>query len=118
MGKRFFSQSSTNGKSGKPDNFVVFFENVKESKRDIYRELRKKSGVYIFINNITEKLYVGSSLNLTSRMVSYYYFYNSDKPSKTVILRAMKKYGLENFSLGIKEFCAKDPKICINLEQK
>ena len=117
-GKRFFSQSSTNGKSGKPDNFVVFFENVKESKGDIYRELRNKSGVYIFINNITEELYVGSSLNLTSRMVNYYYYYNSDKPSKTVIIRAMKKYGLENFSLGIKEFCEKDPKICINLEQE
>jgi hypothetical protein len=51
-------------------------------------------------------------------MVSYYYSYNNDKPSKLVIIRAMKKYGLENFSLGIKEFCKQDPKICINLEQK
>lgn len=51
-------------------------------------------------------------------MVSYYYYTNSDKPSKLVIVRAMKKYGLENFSLGIKEFCKKDSQICLNLEQK
>jgi len=115
IGKRFYSQSSKNGSPIEPEEFLVFFENVKESKKDIYRELRKKSGVYVFINNITKELYVGSSINLTKRMVNYYYYYNSDKPSKMVIIRAMKKYGLENFSLGIKEFCEQDPKICINL---
>ena len=51
-------------------------------------------------------------------MVSYYYYYNLDKPYQLVIIRAMKKYGLDNFSLGIKEFCDKNPQICIDLEQK
>ena len=37
-------------------------------------------GAAVFINNITKELYVGSSINLTKRMVSYYYYYNSDKP--------------------------------------
>lgn len=118
IGKRLYSQSSKNGSPVEPEEFIVFFENVKESKKDIYRELRKKSGVYVFINNITKELYVGSSINLTKRMVSYYYYYNSDKPSKLVIIRAMKKYGLDNFSLGIKEFCKQYPEICRNLEQK
>jgi group I intron endonuclease len=72
----------------------------------------------VFINNKTNQLYVGSSINLTKRMVAYYYYYNSVKPSQLVIIRAMKKYELENFSLGIKEFCANDPQICIDLEQK
>ena len=49
-------------------------------------------------------------------MVSYYYYTNSDKQSKLVIIRAMKKYGLDNFSLGIMEFCEKSD--CITLEQK
>lgn len=49
-------------------------------------------------------------------MVSYYYHTNSQKPSKLVIIRAMKKYGLDNFSLGILEFCEKDA--CLTLEQK
>ena len=49
-------------------------------------------------------MYVGSSINLTKRMVTYYY-YNSDMPSKLVIIRAtsawdpleaqVKKYGLD-----------------------
>ena len=124
-GKRFYSQISNLGSENKdldPNEFILFFKKVEKEKKNIYQELRNKSGVYIFINNITKELYVGSSINLTKRMVSYYYYYNSvtlgDKSSKSIVIRAMKKYGLENFSLGIKEFCIKDPKICLNLEQK
>lgn len=127
-GKRFISQSLRSNEdlpleSGNPGDgggfaeFLLFYENMKEEKKRIYQELSKKSGVYIIINNITKELYVGSSINLTKRMVSYYYYYNSDKSTKSVILRAMKKYGLENFSLGIKEFCPQDSQICLNLEQ-
>jgi cytochrome c oxidase subunit 1 len=101
-----------------PKEFILFFEDFKNNKRDIYKELRKKAGVYLFINNITNDLYVGSSINLTKRMVSYYYYVNSDKKSNLVIIRAIKKYGAENFSLGILEFCKQDHYICIELEQK
>lgn len=101
-----------------PNNFVVYFENVKESKRKIYVELRKKSGVYLFINNRTKDLYVSSSLNLTQRMTNHFYYANSNKTKNTILNRAMKKYGLENFSLGILEFCAKDIIVSISLEQK
>jgi hypothetical protein len=101
-----------------PKNFLVYFENVKESKRKIYVELRKKSGVYLFINNITKDLYVGSSLNLTQRMTNHFYYANSNKTKNTILNRAMKKYGFENFSLGILEFCAKDIIVSISLEQK
>lgn len=122
-GKRFINQFSVacapnQGSPLDPKEFILFFENMKQDKKLIYQELRKKSGVYVFINNITKELYVGSSINLTKRMVSYYYYYNSDKPTRSIILRAMKKYGLENFSLGIKEFCIQDPQICLKLEQK
>jgi hypothetical protein len=114
-----YSESSNKGSLPfNPEEFAVYFKNFKEEKKDIYQKLRKKSGVYTFINNITNEFYIGSSINLTKRMVSYYYYTNSDKPSKLVIIRAMKKYGTENFSLGILEFCQQDPKICINLEQK
>jgi group I intron endonuclease len=117
--KRLYSESSNKGSLPfNPEEFAVYFKNFKEEKKDIYQKLRKKSGVYTFINNITNEFYIGSSINLTKRMVSYYYYTNSDKPSKLVIIRAMKKYGTENFSLGILEFCQQDLKICINLEQK
>ena len=112
---RWFSTKRRNSQFD-PKEFELFFENVNKEKRNIYKELRKKSGVYLFINNITNDLYIGSSANLTSRMVSYYYYTNSQKPSKLVIIRAMKKYGLDNFSLAILELCEKD--LCLILEQK
>lgn len=118
IGKRLYSVSLKPGSHFNPEEFAIYFDNIKEEKRDIYKELRKKSGVYMLINNINKEIYIGSSLNLTRRMASYYYYTNSDKSSNIVIIRAMKKYGLENFSLGILEFCKQDSKVCLNLEQK
>lgn len=114
---RLYSNLTNNKLPLNPNEFVLFFDDVLNNKKNIYRELKNKSGVYIFINNITNDLYVGSSINLSKRMVSYFYYTNSDKYSKSIIIRAMKKYGLENFSLGIKEFCEKDYQTCIALEQ-
>jgi hypothetical protein len=51
-------------------------------------------------------------------MISHFYYANSDKASNSILTRAIKKYGMENFSLGILEFCAKDVIICTSLEQK
>ena len=120
-GSRFVSKGHrgfSNKNSSDPNEFVLFFENVNKEKRNIYKELRKKSGVYLFKNKITNDFYIGSSTNLTSRMVSYYYYTNSKNPSTIVIIRAMKKYGLDNFSLGILEFCEKDLCLCLKSEQK
>jgi group I intron endonuclease len=107
------------GPGGSPNNnFVMFFNNVQESKRDIYKTLRGKSGVYLFINNITNDLYVGSSITLSKRMTSHFYLANSDKATNIVLARAMRKYELKNFSLGILEICASDTIVCSELEQK
>jgi len=124
----FFDASKTTGKifnhdlagpGGSPNkNFVMFFNNVQESKRAIYKALRGKSGVYLFINNITNDLYVGSSITLSKRMTSHFYLANSDKATNIVLARAMRKYGLKCFSLGILEICASDTIICSELEQK
>ena len=117
-GKRFNSGWSGGDSPINPDNFVLYFENVKQDKKKIYNELRGKSGVYLFINNITNDLYVGSSITLSKRMIIHFYHANSDKLTKIVITRAMRKYKLENFSLGILEFCPSDITICSDLEQK
>ena len=61
---------------------------------------------------------MGSSLNLSKRMVSHFYYANSDKFATTILIRAMQKYGLNNFSLGILEFCEKDVIECVKIEQK
>lgn len=100
-----------------PNNYVLYFNDIKQSKRDIYSKLRSKSGVYMFINNLTNDLYVGSSLNLTKRMSSHFYYASTEK-MKTILARAMRKYELHNFSLAILEFCEKDLITSIKLEQK
>ena len=100
------------------NNFVMFFENVKQSKTAIYKALRGKSGVYLFINNATKDLYVGSSLTLSKTMTSHFYLANSHKVTNIVLVRAMRKYILDNFSLAILEICASDIIVCSDLEQK
>lgn len=122
-GKKFYrvrlvSGSPIGGSPISPDDFVLYFENIKQDKKKIYKELRGKSGVYLFVNNITKDLYVGCSITLSKRMTSHFYLANSDKLTKIVITRAMRKYKLDNFSLGILEFCSSDIIICLELEQK
>lgn len=87
-GKRFYSGLSGGGSPINPDDFVLYFNNVKQDKKLIYNKLRGKSGVYLFINNINNDLYVGSSLTLSKRMTSHFYHANSDKLTKIVITRA------------------------------
>lgn len=113
-GKRLINNQS------KPplNNFEMFFDNVLASKRDIYKNLKDKSGVYIFINKNTKDHYIGSSVNLSKRMAAHFYHARSNKKTSIIFYRAMRKYGLENFSLGILEFCTSDVTDCSKLEQK
>jgi len=117
-GKRLTHHFGTTAGGSPDDNFAMFFENVQSSKRDIYKKLKGKSGIYLFINKITNDLYVGSSITLSKRMVTHFYHANSNKDTKIVLYRAMRKYKLGNFSLAILEFCASDIITCSDLEQK
>lgn len=102
-------------------NWALYFINIESSKKDIYKQLKGKSGVYMFVNNITKEVYVGSSITLARRMSSHFFYAtntNSNVNSKLVLYRAMKKYKLENFSLVILEFCKSDLQECAELEQK
>jgi len=62
--------------------------------------------VYLFINNITNDLYVGSSITLSKRMGSHKFYQH--KVTNIVLARAMRKYELKSFSLGILDICASD----------
>lgn len=104
--------------------WVLYFKNIESSKREIYKQLKGKSGVYMFINNIAmdkPEVYVGSSITLARRMSAHFFYATSTKSnvnSNLVLYKAMKKYKLENFSLVILEFCKSDLKECAELEQK
>lgn len=58
-------------------------------------EITTKYGVYLLVNNINGKIYVGKSVNLKERILAH------KNSKKSVIGRAIRKYGWENFTLTI-----------------
>lgn len=75
------------------------------------KENKKLSGVYIIINNITEKIYIGSSIDLGRRLSVYFTNSFSVRNKTMVISRALAKHGHLNFSVGILEYCQPDVRI-------
>jgi len=52
-------------------------------------------GIYLWVNQVSKKMYVGSTMNFYSRIASYFYLTRVTK----VILRALNKYGFSSFTL-------------------
>jgi len=85
--------------------------------RNLIREENNgKVGVYCWFNRINGKFYIGSGDPLYLRISDYYQpWYFLARPN-LYIVRAMVKYGLDNFSLTILEYT--DSKNLISCEQK
>jgi len=87
--------------SNKPEKVYL---NSKESKSLIYKENNQKSGIYLWLNNINNKYYIGSAKDLRNRIARY--FSNKELTnSNYLIQRAIIKHKHENFSLYILEYC-------------
>lgn len=62
----------------------------------------KKPGIYLFINKINGKVYIGKANNLHNRLsVSYPYYERATLKKTSQIILAIKKYGLKNFEIKI-----------------
>lgn len=70
-------------------------------------------GIYKITNLINNKIYIGSTVNFNKRKLEH--FSMSNKCSK-LLLKAFKKYGVNNFIFEIIEYCEKDK--LYELEQK
>ena len=84
---------------------LIVYDNFKEDKAKIFKEQKDKSGVYCLINKNNGHSYVGSSINLASRMKNYLNsaFLKSRQNNNMPIVKALLKYGQENFSVLILE---------------
>lgn len=82
------------------------YNSLKEDRVQILKDQRDKSGVYCLINNINGHAYVGSSINLRSRMRSYLNntFLKSKQNINMPITKALLKYDQSNFTLLILEY--------------
>lgn len=89
---------------------TVIYSDFGEDLKTIYKENRGKTGVYRFTNKITGDTYIGSAVNLSRRFREYFSlnFLNKEVlKNKSIIYRALLKYGYINFSLEILEYTDK-----------
>lgn len=105
------SYSNISNKSGNQDKTQNLktekvYENLKEDRVMIIREEMGKSGVYCLINKVNGHAYVGSSINLASRMRNYLNkaFLKSKQNDNMPITKALLKYDQSNFTLLIIEY--------------
>ena len=86
-------------------NPLVVYDNFKEDRVNILKEQKNKSGVYCLINKSNGHSYVGSSINLASRMRNYLNnaFLKSKQNNNMPIVKALLKYNQSNFTLLILE---------------
>lgn len=99
--------------SSKANSIIKYFDTDKD-KIKIFADNRNKSGVYLWTNKINNKIYIGSSTNLSVRFYSYFSLRSLAK-SNRLLERALLKYGFSNFSLEILEYCK--PEDAIKREQ-
>lgn len=88
---------------------VIQYSNAGDLKLNIIQQTRGKSGVYRWKILINGKSYVGSSVNLSRRLKSYFNDnYLKLSSAKTMLInKALLKYGYPKFKLEILEFCGK-----------
>lgn len=76
---------------------------------------KDRSGVYAFVNNLNGKYYIGSAVNLYNRLRDYHQPWYQKVHANDVIMRAILKYGMANFTILILEFT--DPNGAVPAEQ-
>jgi group I intron endonuclease len=86
---------------------VIVYSDCLEDKNRILSDNKGKAAIYRWINKLNGKTYVGSSVDLTTRLYKYYSLKQLNS-SKTAIHNALLKYGFQNFKLEILEYCAED----------
>jgi len=103
--KHTYSTLSHNSLKNNDINYVKFYENVFDMKKDILNENKGKSGIYMLTNKIAKKKYIGQSKDLSNRFKIYLNLSYLNSQASLTISRALVKYGYSNFSLTILEYC-------------
>lgn len=67
-----------------------------------------KSGIYKIENQITNDIYIGSSINLNNRKSRHFKDLEKQIHHSIILQRAVNKYGIENFNFIILEKCSKE----------
>jgi len=86
-------------------NPLIKYNNFKQDRISILNDCKDMTGIYLLLNNVNGHTYVGSSINLASRMRNYLNtsFLKSKQNVNMPIIKALLKYDHSNFSLWILE---------------
>ena len=85
---------------------VKVYKNFKEDRLQLKIDHKNKAGVYCLVNLINGHIYIGSSTNLQVRMRNYLnnMFLKNKKNINMPIVKALLKYGQNNFAVLIVEY--------------
>jgi len=78
---------------------VSIIYNFLDDKDIILNEFNNQSGIYLIHNNVNGKQYIGSAMNLSKRLATYYF--PSRLSDSRYISNSILKYGHSNFSIVI-----------------
>lgn len=98
-----YTSTMTNVELVSPTKIYI---NAKLLKDDILKDNNNQSGIYRWVNNLNGKTYVGSAINLSKRLGSYFNEKELNRNPRP-IQDALLKYGHQNFTLEILEYCSK-----------
>ena len=90
-------------------NNIIIYDDALSNKNNILQNSKQRCGVKKWVNKINGRCYVGSSVNLSSRLRNYfslYYLAKITSKYKSKIYNALLAHGHENFQLEILEVCA------------
>lgn len=88
-------------------SLVKIYEDVYNSRSDILKENKGKTGIYMWTNKLTDDIYIGQSLDISKRLKNYLNLSYVRSKATFIISRVLIKYGYSNFSLTILEYCDK-----------
>jgi len=83
---------------------IITYNNADLEKLQILKENSKKTGIYLWIHKESGNIYVGSAINIKSRLRSYYNINYLERNKTMHICNALQSYGYSAFSLSILEY--------------
>lgn len=77
-------------------------------KPEVSDYFQNKAGIYMFINKVNKKIYIGKANDLCDRIMDYANKDYLKKKSNSKIIKALLKYKFNNFTFSILEYCPID----------
>jgi hypothetical protein len=104
---RTYTTLSNNSIDNNDSNYIKVYYNTFEMRKDILKENKGKSGIYMLTNKLTNDIYIGQSGDISNRFKNYFNLSYLKSKDTFIITKALIKYGYYNFSLTILEYCDK-----------